>query len=345
MELLRDWFLENKRDLPWREECTPYQVWISEVMLQQTRASVVIEYFNRWMERFPTVWSLASAKEEEVIKLWEGLGYYARARNLHHGARFVVERFGGEIPSSEKELLLIKGIGPYTVGAIRSFAFQQKAAALDGNVMRVLSRFLGFDKDVVTYKKDLSEKLVALLPDEAPHVVMEALIELGALVCTKSPKCIECPLQGSCKAYLENTVHLLPMKKKRPPIKHLHRAVLCILCEERVLLRKNSQGEIMADLWEFPYVSCDEEPIASQIWKGFSKRNGLNLKFYAPLTSVVHHFTRYKCFLYPSVMTADKHVDVSEYNWVKYEDLGKIPLSSGHKKIMNTLIATLKLGG
>lgn len=335
MEGLRDWFLKNKRVFPWREDPSPYRVWISEVMLQQTRAAVVVEYFNRWMAKFPTVESLANACEADVIKLWEGLGYYARARNLHQGARFVIDHFNWKIPSTYQELLTIKGLGPYTAGAILSFAFHKKAPALDGNVMRVLSRFLGFAKDVQKHKKELTEHLRGLLPDKDPHVVMEALIELGALICAKTPKCEVCPLQATCKAYAENTVELLPIKTKKPPIQTLHRAVLCITCEERVLLKLNPKGAIMADLWEFPYIECDDEPLLSQVKK--KSIGDLEIDFDSPLKGVIHHFTRYKCHLYPYRFTAKECVDVTGYQWISLEEIGSLPFSSGHKKVFINL--------
>lgn len=304
-------------------------------MLQQTRVAVVIEYFNRWMTTFPTVESLASASEGDVIKMWEGLGYYARARNLHQGAKIVVNQFGGKIPSTYEELLTIKGLGPYTAGAILSFAFHKKAPALDGNVMRVLSRFLGFEKEVEKHKKELTKHLNDLLPNKDPHITMEALIELGALICVKSPRCESCPLQISCRAYTENKVDLLPIKTPKKPIQILHRAVLCIVSEGRVLLKLNPKGAIMADLWEFPYIEYDDEPILSRVKK--QSIDGLKIDFHSPLKGVVHHFTRYKCHLYPYRFTAEKCEDVEGYQWVSLEKIGLLPFSSGHKKVFANL--------
>ncbi len=213
---LQDWFQKNKRDFPWRKNPTPYAVWVSEVMLQQTRASVVVSYFTRWMERFPTVGALSHANIEEIIKLWEGLGYYQRARNLFYASQQIVKEFAGEIPSLEKDLRSIKGIGPYTMGAILSFGFKKAKSALDANAFRVLSRlFLVQDNiDLVGTKKIIEKYCETLLEEKNPSETMEAIIEIGATVCLPKPKCFLCPINFSCKGYQNNQQNNLPIKIK-----------------------------------------------------------------------------------------------------------------------------------
>jgi A/G-specific adenine glycosylase len=178
VEKLRSWFLSQRRDLPWRENTTPYAVWVSEIMLQQTQVAVVIPYFQRWMDKFPTICSLAAASIEEVIKEWEGLGYYARARNLHAGAQYVVKNHAGELPETEAELRKIKGLGDYTIGAIRSFAFNHKAATVDGNVLRVLARYYGISDDISKMKsvKKFQGLAQSLLPEIEPWIISESLM-------------------------------------------------------------------------------------------------------------------------------------------------------------------------
>ena len=194
-EIVQHWFLQSQRSFPWREDRSPYSVWISEVMLQQTQARVVIDYYQRWMKKFPDIEHLARAPLEEVIKQWEGLGYYVRARNLHKAAQYLVEHHQGIFPSSRELLEKIPGIGPYTVGAILSFAFHQKAAAVDGNVIRVLTRLFAMQEEVQTQssKKWLWKCAENLLPEKEPWILVEGLIELGATVCTLKPKCSQCP--------------------------------------------------------------------------------------------------------------------------------------------------------
>ena len=246
MQELKDWFLENQREFPWRENRTPYRVWVSEVMLQQTRASVVVPYFSRWMEKYPTIAHLAGADIDDVIKSWEGLGYYSRARNLQAGAKQVMELYHGELPSNLVDLLKIKGLGHYTAGAILSFAFGQKAPALDGNVMRVLARYLGFEKDVIRYQRELRERLIDLLPERDAPIVMEGLIELGATICNKPPSCTQCPLRAGCKALAQDQTDLLPIKPKPKEVIELQRYVYCIISNGKVLVKKGKRGSIMA---------------------------------------------------------------------------------------------------
>ena len=256
MEQVRKWFLENRRSFPWREECDPYAVLISEVMLQQTRASVVVSYFQRWMERFPNVELLSQANESEVVKLWEGLGYYSRARNLLELAKVVVSQYDGKIPDTLEDLLKLKGIGDYTAGAILSFGFHKKGVALDGNVARVIARVSAFEKDVKRNAKELRQIVHDLLPEKEPHIVMEGLIELGATICGKTPLCNLCPLKDNCLAYKKGIVKSLPILPERKKVTELFRFVACISFENEYLVKQNEKGEVMASLFEFPYIDC-----------------------------------------------------------------------------------------
>ncbi len=325
MNILEQWFEENKRDFPWRINRTPYRVWISEVMLQQTRASVVIPYFQRFMELFPDVKSLYIAPIEKVIKAWEGLGYYSRARNLHSAAKDIVEKFGGEIPSSEKELLSIRGFGPYTVGAIRSFAFQQRARAIDGNVMRVISRYFCIEEEITkpAARKKIIEKTEELLDPNIPWVTSEALIELGATICTPKPKCDACPLQNTCLAKERNREAYLPLKAKDETITLLYRIVFVFESDGFILVRKGEKGKVMADLYEFSYIEVERELeyILNQADQLFIK-----------LTPCNHTFTKYKAHLFPYLIKTKQFE--SENEWIEIAKLKELPFSSGHRKIL-----------
>ena len=254
MRDLHDWFGETQREFPWRVERTPYKVWVSEVMLQQTRASVAIPYFQRWLKLFPDVRSLANASPEQVIKAWEGLGYYSRARNLHAGAKQIMEQFGGKIPSNREALESIKGLGPYTVGAILSFGFHQRAPAVDGNVTRALSRYFLIEENVSKQKTKrlIEEKAAGILDEKEPWVTAEALIELGAMICLPKPQCAACPLRKNCRAFHEGRAESLPIKNREEKTTELWRAVILIIADGKVLLRKGKAGKVMADLYEFP---------------------------------------------------------------------------------------------
>jgi A/G-specific adenine glycosylase len=325
MRQLDEWFLECRRELPWRENKTPYRVWISEVMLQQTQVAVVIPYFNNWMQKFPTIQALAEASLEEVIKMWEGLGYYSRARNLHKAAQIVMEEFQGELPSTYEELDKLPGFGPYTIGAVLSFAFQRRAPAVDGNVVRVLSRFFASDQDCA--KRYHYEKLtLQVLSEEQPWVTMEGLIELGAKICQRKPKCSECPLIDECQAYRQGKTKDFPIKRKRPQTICLERQVAIIYWKDEVLVRQEKEGNVMAGLYEFPYALLNE-------------RLGLDLalKKMRELPLVKHGFTRYNVTLYPAVYESMEKKNLDGFEWKKWQELFLLPFSSGHRRILKEL--------
>lgn len=311
-------------------ERSPYRVLISEVMLQQTQSSVVIDYFSRWMEQFPTIEALAAASQERVLKAWEGLGYYSRARRLHQGAHYIVEHYGGKIPSSPEALEKIPGIGPYTVGAILSFAFHTKSAALDGNTIRVLSRFFAIEGNVdQSPTRTLLWKIASeILPDEEPWVVTEALIELGALLCKKTPQCIHCPLRGGCIAFSEQRTADFPVKSTRAPTVILHRMVGIIHAQGRFLVEKREGKKVMSDLYEFPYI----EEMVSEIAECFSSVLGMPLIYQEPLSPTQHTFTRYRAHLFPHVLQAS---EPKKGLWKTKEELLALPFSSGHRRILN----------
>jgi A/G-specific adenine glycosylase len=341
--LLKKWFIEQQRDLPWRDDRSPYSVWVSEMMLQQTQVSVVIPYYQRWMERFPTIQDLAKASLDEVIKLWEGLGYYSRARYLHQGARYIVDVHGSLFPSTAEELQKIKGLGAYTIGALLSFAFHQRTAAVDGNVIRVLSRYFLIEQDVTQPKtlKMLQQLALSLLPDQEPWIFNEALIELGATLCTRHPTCRKCPLKGSCRAYAEGAVDRLPYKAKRVKIEKLYRTVAIIKWQNALLVKRGQPGEIMSDLHEFPYFETDEEglemePFKQAIWAQL----GLHVSLERALPEETHSYTRYRVSLHPflfSCIETPPATMAEHYRWCSFSELDQLAFSSGHRRVLATL--------
>ena len=334
--MLNSWFEKNKRDFPWRDDPTPYGVWVSEVMLQQTRASVVIPYFELWMETFPDIVSLAGAPIEQVIKLWEGLGYYSRARNLHSGAQQIVRDYGGKVPSTKEELLKIRGLGPYTVAAILSFGFKKRAAAVDGNVLRVITRYAWIDEDIqkVATKRKVTEFVESFLDLEEPWVTSEALIELGATICTPVPRCDDCPIQEGCKAFARDQVDALPIKSGTQKIEKIIRGVAIVESEGFILVRENGIGKIMADLCEFPYFEGKKTLFGIQ--KELSSL-GLKVELIQPLESVKHTFTRFSATLYPFFFKALFRKEIEGHVWLSIEQLKQRPFSSGHRKIYHQL--------
>ena len=347
---LKKWFFLHRRDLPWRKTPSPYQVWISEVMLQQTRVHAVIPFFSRFMERFPHVKDLAKAPIEEVIKVWEGLGYYSRARNLHEGAKYLVKWHGGEIPKTREELEKIKGIGSYTAGAILSFAYKKKATAIDANIARVMARFFGIEDKITLSKvqKTLETTLYDLLPEQEPWIALEALIELGALVCDKKPECMKCPLAEGCIAKKEQKVDILPLKETKRKATHLHRLVILVEHAGRFLVKKGEKGKVMADLYEFFYVESADFAEINEIeqieevkfHRFFSRKIKITSKILHPREK--HSFTRFVSHLIPVHLEVETPFSLEGYEWITKKEMRKVPFSSGHKKLLQKIVFSEK---
>ena len=261
-DTLLEWFHVHKRDLPWRQKRTPYRVWVSEVMLQQTQVKTVIPYFGRWMNRFPDVGALAGAPLGEVLKAWEGLGYYRRARLLHAGAQEVVEDYGGHLPDRYEALLGLPGIGTYTAAAIASLAFGEDVLAVDGNVKRVAARLFALP-GVVT-ERTAKENLSPHLPRGRAGEFNEALMELGATTCTpKSPLCPSCPVSEDCAAFREGQVARFPEAKVKKKVPHLRRYALVHRSGDSLSLRQRSEDEMLGGLWGFPLT--EDAPVGERL--------------------------------------------------------------------------------
>lgn len=260
---LLPWFEEHKRDLPWRQDKEPYHVWLSEIMLQQTRVEAVKGYYARFLEALPTIDALSAADDELLHKLWEGLGYYSRVRNLKKAAQVIMERHGGVFPQKYEDVLALPGIGAYTAGAICSIVFDQPRAAVDGNVLRVISRLTENDTpiDLPPYKKEVQLALERVYPKEA-GVFTQALMELGATLCGPNwkPRCEECPCRGFCGGALHRTAEQFPVKKPKAKRKIEERTVFMLSCEGRHALEKRPDTGLLAGLWQFPNIAGWLEP-------------------------------------------------------------------------------------
>jgi len=272
--LLLPWYRANARDLPWRHTRDPYRIWVSEIMLQQTRVAAVLGYYARFLEAFPTVEALAAAPEQQLMKLWEGLGYYSRARNLQKAARLVVEQ--GGFPTSYEGLLVLPGIGDYTASAIAAAAFGLREAAVDGNVLRVVTRLTDCHDDILDpkTKKTIRSQLQAVMPaqDEDIRIFSQATMELGATVCVPNgpPRCEVCPVRELCLGRIRDTAETLPVKKAKKVRKMEEKTVFLLLRGDKVALRKRPDTGLLAGLWEFPHVEgiLDETaaPAAVSAW-------------------------------------------------------------------------------
>lgn len=252
------WYSAHRRSYPWREEATPYRVWISEVMLQQTSIETALPYFQRFIAALPDIRALADADDDRILKLWEGLGYYSRVRNLRKAARMILQDFGSQLPPKYDELLRLPGVGEYTAGALASIAFGEKVPAVDGNVLRVMARLLNDSGDITdsSVKKRLKEAVLSMLPEENPGDFNQALMELGETVCVPRtvPHCAECPFSGCCAAHRSGCAELLPVRAPKKERRVVKRTVLVILSEGCVLLHRRSGRGLLAGMWELPGV-------------------------------------------------------------------------------------------
>jgi A/G-specific adenine glycosylase len=297
VENLINWYEENHRQLPWRETHDPYCIWVSEIILQQTRIAQGLPYYERFIRNFPDIQSLAGAEEDELLKLWEGLGYYSRARNMHEAAKTVMHRHGGVFPSDYSDIRNLKGVGEYTAAAIASIAFGQRYAVTDGNVLRVLARFYGISTPIDTSsgRKLFSKVATELVPETRAGTYNQAVMELGALVCTpRNPACGQCPLACSCFSYASGNVTGLPVKKKAKLKSKLYFTFLLMESDSHILIEKRTANGIWKNLYQLPLTETDTEPADEDIIKWSLIRNflaweGSLLKGISPV--VTHELT------------------------------------------------------
>ena len=279
---LINWYKKNHRDLPWRNTTNPYRIWVSEIILQQTRVNQGLPYYTKFIQRFEDLKSLANAKEEEVLNYWQGLGYYSRARNMHATAKFIYFDLDGSFPNNYKDLIKLKGIGDYTASAIASFCFNEKKAVIDGNVYRVLSRFFGVKEDINSKKgkeiiKDIANQSI---PDFEHKIYNQAIMEFGAIICTpRSPKCKDCNLTEICFAKKHDLTTSLPIKIRKQKVKTRFFNFIVFHCDNEILLEKRMQKDIWQHLYQFPLFETKKEiddPISKFNLKG--KLKGKHLK-------------------------------------------------------------------
>ncbi|NLX18266.1 MAG: A/G-specific adenine glycosylase [Desulfobulbus sp.] len=346
---LLTWFAKHQRPFPWRTTYRPYHVWIAEVMAQQTQMERVVLYFQRWVEQFPDVEAVASAPEQKILKAWEGLGYYTRARNIHRTALYLVSSRGGEIPSDYQQLLALPGIGPYTAAAILSIAFNQPYPLIDANVERIFSRLADIDsplKNAAT-RKQLTTMAGTLLDREHPRDFNQALMELGALVCTpKKPVCADCPLRMQCRAHRADTVEFRPLPTARGKKIDIVMACCILHKDDRIFIQQRLPDDIWGSLWEFPggRLKEGESPVEGAL-REIREETGWQIKQLNFLATVTHFYTRYRVtlhgfhgILHPScpkpVLTA-----ASQYAWVTLSQLSQYPFPAGHRQLVDILCA------
>ena len=329
-QTILSWYDQGHRDLPWRRTQDPYRIWISEIMLQQTRAETVVSYYERFLARYPTVQDLASAPEEELLKAWEGLGYYSRARSLQKAAKEIVARYGGQLPADLEKLRALPGIGDYTAGAIASIAFGIPAAAVDGNVERVLCRWDAIKDEVgtPTVRRQIAARAQALVPPDRPGAFANAMMEMGATMCTpKNPKCLLCPVREGCMGFAQGIAQELPHKAKKKPQRVELRAVLLVFCGERVLVVRRSE-RLLGGLFVFPDVLEESDP--ARLCQALEAL-GIRAAYDEKLGHARHVFTHLIWEMDVHAVVADEMTQVPGGQWVSRQELAALPLPTAVK--------------
>lgn len=340
--LLLAWYRKHGRTLPWRDHPDPYAVWVSEIMLQQTRVETVIPYFERWMNLFPDARALAEASEQEVLNAWEGLGYYSRARNLHKAAQIVCEKFGGQLPRHLDDLRSLPGIGPYTVGAIASMAFGMDEPTLDGNLRRVFSRLY----DVVEFADSaVGEKILwglaaQSLPKGQAGNYNQALMDLGATICLpKNPRCAACPLNTLCRSNQRGTQALRPVLKPKKKTPHYIQVAAVIIRRGRVLLAQRPSKGLLGGLWEFPNARIYANPEA-EFSVALEAAYGVKVKPKTSLGIVKHAYTHFKVTAHVFYCAAEMESKSAELKWLRVGSLGNYPMGKIDRNIAQLLAAS-----
>ncbi len=348
---LLNWFEKNQRFLPWRENYEPYHVWISEIMLQQTQVKTVLPYFDRWIAELPTIQSVSEASEDKILKLWEGLGYYSRVRNLQKAAKQIVEKHGGIFPSSLNDILALPGVGRYTAGAITSIAFNQDQPLVDGNVIRVLSRLFLYTKNtrLPEAEKQMWQWAEEILPPGKARYFNQAMMELGALQCTpKSPDCGVCPLRAVCKAYKEGMVSHIPDRGPKRDLTYIEVSIGIIKKDGKIFIQKRPEKGLMGGLWEFPGGKVEPgESKKATLEREVAEELGVRLKNIKFIRKIKHAYTSFKvdlhCFEADHKAGEIRLTSGVEGRWVEPLELRNYPFPAANVKLIAELLAEKKL--
>jgi len=309
-EEIIDWYHQNKRDLPWRKTTDPYQIWMSEIILQQTRVDQGLNYFNKFIENYPTIELFASASEKEILNHWQGLGYYSRARNMHFTAKFIVNEYNGVFPAEYKDVLNLKGVGEYTAAAITSFAYELSYPVIDGNVYRVLSRVFGIKLpiDSTAGKKAFKKLAEELIDTKNPSDYNQAIMEFGALQCTpKKPSCEDCPLRLSCYAFKKELIAELPKKEKKIKQRNRFFNYIVIIDDDSIYLKERTAKDIWIGLYDFPLIETDTKIDSFNTIHNSFEKSGLELQKRSPeFKHILSHQKIYATFW---LVTTKKNVE------------------------------------
>lgn len=344
--ILLQWFADNARQLPWRKTYDPYHVWISEIMLQQTQMDRGVAYFSRWIDRFPDLYELAAASEQEVMKYWQGLGYYARARNLHKTAKILVEEMGGVVPDDYSQLIRLPGIGPYTAAAIASIAGNHSHPVVDANVCRVYARIFNIADSLklASTRKRINELATVLLPQDKPRLYNQAIMDFGGVLCLpKNPLCTICPLVHLCTAFQQDLVAVRPLPTSGPKTVFLQWLAFVLVCRQRVFICQRPPDGVWGGLWEFPAVERKKDSDPRKMGLQLLHEEGVDIQSVEFLIDVQHQYTHHKIQLSSVFCTLTEQNVTDTFLtkkgcWVAPEDLMQFGFPAGSRKILEYII-------
>jgi A/G-specific adenine glycosylase len=339
--VLLDWYSATARELPWRGQKDPYRIWVSEVMLQQTRVGTVIPYYHKWMKEFPTLRKLAEAELDEVLQLWEGLGYYRRAHNLSRAAKQILTKHNGRFPKALKDIESLPGVGRYTAAAIAAFAYDADVIAIDGNLRRVLSRLFDFDGDP---RSPLGERILVSralewMPSGSSSRFNQALMDLGAMICLpRAPQCLSCPLQSNCLAFAAGVQEDRPVRIKRNPIPHYRVTAGVMERDGRVLIGRRPEGALLGGMWEFPGGKCKNgETLEDCLHREWREELGVDISIGRSLGAFSHAYTHFRVTVHAfECGAAEGKMEMcvhSELQWVKPDSLKDYPMGKVDREI------------
>lgn len=339
---LLEWYRMNARPMPWHDQPDPYHVLVAATMLQQTQVGTVLPYLQRFLERFPDVCTLAKADDQEVLRIWAGLGYYARARNLHRAAQRIMQQYDGTVPCCARALRQLPGVGEYTAGAVASIACGQPEPALDANGLRILSRLLLFEEDIsrAANRRKLWQACREIIPHDSPGKFNQALMDLGASICTaRSPKCSKCPLQGVCSAYREGKTTLLPIRPAPPPAEKVQDVCLLVEHEGLYLLMKRQIGRLWKDMWEFPRVRLQEGETIEQAALRAAESLGLQVDLCQHVGAIRHAVMHYTITLHAMRcrLCVIPEPAGDTVRWLPLHDAQQLPLTAPARRLAERL--------
>ncbi|MGV7221025.1 MAG: A/G-specific adenine glycosylase [Nitrospinales bacterium] len=341
-----NWYQSQKRDLPWRKTRDPYFIWVSEIMLQQTQVRKVIPYYERWISAFPTIDKLAQSLESKVLKLWEGLGYYSRARNLHKAAKIIALEHGGKVPDTYDKILRLPGIGHYSAGAILSIAYSKHETVLDGNVIRVLARLFKLNENGSNVKSlfNLRHYAVKLLSEDSPGDFNQAMMELGSEICSpRKPACTLCPAQSWCMSYKNGEQEDYPPHKVRQSAKKIEVSAAVILKSGKVYIQQRPNKGLMGGLWEFPGGKLEKnESQENCLLREINEELGVDIKIQEKLMTIKHSYTKFRVTLHVfNCRLPSGRINATcceQWKWVKLKDLANFPFPAANVKIVDYLV-------